>query len=371
MGTDLREALSSAMDRGDVSVSETPAPEVAVETATPAPVVETPEAEAKPVDTRVRDAEGKFAPKPKDTTPPPKPNGKPKGALEAPPALEAKPTTETPAETPAAPVVALKAPQSWTPAVREKWAALPPEVQAEVARREKETSAALHESARARQVAQELEHTLKPYIPLIQQQGGTAMGTISSLMQTAAGLYSGPVQSRAAVLVKAMQGAGITVDALADALDANGGAGHAPAPAEYRDPRLDGLLAEIEGIKAQKTQAQQQQALSAVQEFQADAPEFLEDVREIMADLLEVAGRRGVELSLKDAYSQACRMDPRVAGVYAQREAAKAAATATAATQRAKAAGSSVKSTPGGDATPKKPEGIRGTLEAAFDARNV
>lgn len=81
----------------------------------------------------------------------------------------------------------------------------------------------------------------------------------------------------------------------------------------------------------QATQQAQQQAQQRVTEtannevdaFSKDAKnEFYRDVREDMADLLDLAAKRGYEMTLKDAYDRACAARPDIAGVIAARGAA-------------------------------------------------
>ena len=359
MGQGLREALEKAMDDGTVA---TPPPAIDAEQPLDAPPVESEappevsEVQAKPEDDRPRAPDGKFAPKDKATPP---------AKAAAAPAAPAAPPPAAP-EAPKPPEVQAKAPQSWSPAVREKWASVPPEVQAEVMRREKETAVALQQSADARRVASELEKVVAPYAAMMRAEGAAPMAAIGNLLQTAQQLRTAPPAQKAALVASIVQQFGVDIEALDAALT-----GQAPQqqrqPEAYRDPRVDSLMQRIEAAEQAKAQAVQQEGFQQIQEFVASGEgEFLEDVREVMADLLEVAARRGVALSVKDAYHQAVRLDPKVAGVFAQREAAKSSATATAATQRAKVAASSVKGQPAGASEASKPSGLRAHLEAAI-----
>ena len=251
--------------------------------------------------------------------------------------------------------------------MREKWAGLPPEVQAEVSRREREMASTLQQTADARKVASELERVIAPYAGMIRSEGAAPMAAIENLLQTAQQLRTAPPRQKAALVASIVQQFGVDVSELDAALS-----GQAPAPQHqpqeaYKDPRVDALFERLEGAKRQQAEGMQRQALTAIEEFTASGEgEFFEDVRETMADLLEVASRRGVALSVKDAYHQAVRLDPRTSGVVSQREAAKAATTANAATQRAKAAASSVKSQPAGAVSASEPGDLRAHLEAAI-----
>jgi len=82
---------------------------------------------------------------------------------------------------------------------------------------------------------------------------------------------------------------------------------------------------------------------------------------------MEVAERRGRELSLQDAYRQACLANPKVRSVLQKRQQAKGAQQTTGAAQRAKAAAVSVSGAPA-LASPNSPGAvdIRSAIEAAI-----
>jgi hypothetical protein len=117
------------------------------------------------------------------------------------------------------------------------------------------------------------------------------------------------------------------------------------------------------------TSAQQKQAEAAKSVQEVAQEEFFEDVRQDMADLIEVAQRRGVALTLKDAYTRAVGLHPEISKVVSQRAAA-AARTPAGATQRARAASSSVRSSPAVQPKGDREVGhdMRADLEAAMDA---
>jgi hypothetical protein len=136
-------------------------------------------------------------------------------------------------------------------------------------------------------------------------------------------------------------------------------------PQQLKDPRFDQFLQGLEQRKAQAAQAQQAKVAQELEKFATEA-EFLDDVREDMADLIEAKARRGVVLTPKQAYDLACSMHPEISGVISQRQAAKSAATAQAATQQARNAASSVKSQPAGPPTAAEPDDLDGALKKAF-----
>jgi hypothetical protein len=85
-----------------------------------------------------------------------------------------------------------------------------------------------------------------------------------------------------------------------------------------------------------------------------------------MADIMELAQRRGRELTLQDAYRQACLSNPRVRTVLEGRAKAKGAQQQSGAAQRAKAAAVSVSGAPALGAPKSEPSDIRSAIEAAI-----
>lgn len=294
----------------------------------------------------------------------------------APPVVALKGTQAppvVPSEAPALP----KPPASWKPAAREKWASLPDEARAEVLRREAEVSKTLNETAEARKYADAMRQAVEPYRAQILAEGGTPERAVANLLQTAQAFRTAPVPHRADMVVGLMEQFSIPTDALVEALKRRLGQGGGPADlspqqAQGFDPSAmasqvkQQLLAEL---TQQREAAMVERASTDVDAFLAEQ-EFGEDLRADMADIIEVAARRGVTISLEDAYNRAARLHPDVSKVYEQRQAAERAAKAQASTQRSRLAASSVKSNPG---TTPVPSGgkldLRSALEAAFDSR--
>lgn len=333
--SEIREALTAAMDKQE---TETTGP--ATEAAAPEVKVEAPA--EKPA--AARGPDGKFAPKAAEAAAQP---------VEAKPEAP-KPATET---APAAPGV--KPPQSWKPAIREKWASLPPDVQEEVARREREVSVTLSQSAAARQLAEQFTATIAPYRASFT---GEPVAVIGNLLQTAHALNTGTPQSRAAIVAEIVKGYKVDLHALDAALA--GQAQPERQQQEFRDPRLDQLLQQAEQQRRQQQTLAQQEDARKVAEF-SQKHEFFEDLRDEMADIVEMRARKGIACSLEDAYALAVKMHPEISGVIAQREAAKAAATQNGATQRARNASSSVRNE-AAPAVAAQPDDLRSSIIAAM-----
>jgi hypothetical protein len=365
MGDTLRSALEKAFDKGELEQPE--------EVETPAEMPEPVETEAAPVEQeavseqaraeRARDESGRFAKADKpisSKTPAPI---VPKQSANATPAPKPQAPNVTPQ--PPAPVAsATKPPQSWKPQAREKWGALPPEVQQEALRRETETARALQESAEARKQWDSFRQVVAPFEGMLRAEGAEPIAAVGELLRTAAALRTAPPAHKAQLVAQMIQTFGVPVETLAAALDGKA------MPQQQAQPQFN--PAEIEQRILQRLQGQQQQALlqknaSEVETFGQER-EFFDEVREMMGDMMEVAAKRGLPLSLEQAYNQALRLHPDTSAVLAQREAGQQANAVQASTQRAKRASSSPRSHPAAPLDPGgKPKDLRAAIEAAMD----
>lgn len=378
----LRETLEAAFDAHSEpteapSPEPTPAPE-------PAPTPDTGDAPTEPAEApapkvaseRARDPKGRFAAKLQELAeakaakaegkaPAPKPAKAPPNVAKVTPKPDGAPVDAPKPE--AAPAVN-KAPQNWKPAAREKWASLPPEVQAEAIRVDREARQALGEAANARKGWDAFTRAVAPYQAMIQADGADPVTATASLFQTAAVLRTGTPHQKAQLVADIARTYGVDIGLLDGAL-----AGQAQAPngqqaaPQYRDPRVDQLFAQINQAQTQRAQSMQQKAQSDIDAMAAKL-EFFEDVRQDMADVLEMAARRGVTMSPEDAYNRAIRMHPEVSKVLAQREQAQAANAQAASTMQRRAASVSVRTRPAGPTPAPAPNDLRAALEAAYDA---
>jgi hypothetical protein len=264
---------------------------------------------------------------------------------------------------------ALNAPQSWKPGAREHWNALPPDVQQEVIRREREVAQFAQSTAQARQVYGHLGQLAQQYAPALQAEGVDIVTATQNLMGMVGRLRFGSPQERAQTIVSLVQNYGVDIEALDQALVGTLQPGQqGPQPQQvFQDPRVDQLLGTIQAAQQQRVEQVYHQATSEVEQF-GQGKDFFADVREDMADILEVAARRGIEMTLDQAYDRACRLNPEIDKVISQRAAAAAAQNPNGSTARARLASSSVRSTP---ATPPsrtgdQPKNLRDELTEAW-----
>jgi hypothetical protein len=253
--------------------------------------------------------------------------------------------------------------------VREEWGKLPPRVQAEVLRREGEVQRALQESSEARQGYQKYQEAVKPFETMIRAEGGEPVQAIQGLLQTAYALRHAPMQTKADMIARMVQAYLPGRDGL-ELLDRRlAGEALQPGPqqgAQFRDPRVDQLLAQMEQAKAAQEQSVSQKAETMITAIQDK--EFFADLREDMADLMEMHQRRGLTLTLEDAYNRAAAAHPEISKVLTQRAEAQRLANPTGSTQAARRASVSIRSNPATAPSGERRVGdLREDLEAALD----
>lgn len=314
--------------------AETPEPAAEPEPSD-SPVEET---EAQRVE-RERDEKGRFKAK----------AASPAGAAE--PAAPVKPAEVAPAASAGAPVpepapaeVPERAPQSWKPLAREHWAKLPSEVRQEVARREQDHNRLLQETAQARKGYSEFQEVIRPFEAMIRAEAGDPIRGIQGLLGTAYNLRTGAPQQKAQIIAGLIQGYGVSVEDLANVLEGQPVAAQAPR-GPVQDPRVDQLWQKLEQAEQSRQQMVTEQARSQLEDARARL-EFFDDLRPDIADVLEIATKRGQKMTVDQAYAKALALSEDHQKILRQREQAKRVTAASAQSQRARTAASSVRSSP-------------------------
>lgn len=299
------------------------------------------------------------------------------------PAVPAAPKPGVPAETqgdakPVKTYATDKPPQSWRPAQKAKWAALEPDMRQEIVRRERETERVLGETAQARSVAQAFQQVVQPFMARIQSQGVHPMTAIQELLKADHILVTAPKAQRAQFMAKLIKDYDIDVMALDDALS---GSQTATNPVQSEVERLlqERLAPFQQFIQNQNQESERVQQRTAAElqtniEAMASDPKFAEfdNVREDMADLIDLSAKKGVYLTLEQAYSRAIAMNPEVSQRVQQQLAldqkSASARAAHARAQKALRASSSVGGAPSIVATGATVvNDRRATIAAAFD----
>jgi hypothetical protein len=249
-----------------------------------------------------------------------------------------------------------KAPASWKGQAKEVWAALPEQARKEVIRREKQINQTLQETATIRQDYQAVQQVAQKYSERLQAWNAHPAQVIDQFMDADQKLSSGPMQSRAAYMAKLISEYGIDIGELDNALSGN-------TPPAYQ-PDIEARVAQLVEQRlaplTQRFQAEEQREVQQVaqtiqsMENNPDYPHF-EEVRGEMADLIEINFKRGVSVSLSDAYD-------RVTGYRGYGKPNKAEET-----QRALNASVSVGGSPAATVNAGNPLDLRGTILKALE----
>lgn len=366
--TTIRDDLEATVT--ELSETETPVVEKTV------PVEQIEHGEPPPVDKVVEESSKvkEGAPKTKEEPLKTRPLAPVKGVPAKPSGLGVPAKVGTPA--------ALKAPQSWKPEERIAWDKLPagPETDAlkrAALRREQEITTGLQEAAPAKRFVRDFASAIRPYEANLRTLGVDPLQATANLFQVDHMLRSAPMQMRAKIIAGIIQSYGLDVkavdDALAEALQGKQ-AGAPGAPQEFRDPRVDGLMQQLEDARKQNDEARQVRSRNGIEEFKK-THEFVDDLREDMADFMEVALRRNeargsrgeapIAIDLEEIYNLALLMPQNASmrEIVEQRRALEATEEDPA-TQGDLDAAASLRGSPAGVRGGEiEPEDLRGTIE--------
>jgi len=246
-------------------------------------------------------------------------------------------------------------------------------VRQEVYRRENDINKTLNETAQVRQFAEQFNQVVNPYLARIRSAGADPIQAVDALMKADYTLATAPMPQRAEFMAGLITNYGIDIDALADALagkpQQQGQQNAAPDIEKMVEMRLQQALAPLYQQQQQIAQQSQQQIVQTVESMSLDPKyPYFEDLREEMADLIELSARRGVDITLTQAYDKALKMT----GKSDELASMSAMQTQHAQAARAKAASSSISGSPaGGGAQAVVSDGsLRGDLEAAIANMN-
>lgn len=206
-----------------------------------------------------------------------------------------------------------KAPQSWTPAAREKWTAIPEDIRKEIVRREE---AAVNGVRQLQEKYAPHEHFTNTLAPFIQEgiQAGVAPDVyISNVLQAERVLRTADVPAKFQALLGIADQYGIPLRDIIN--ESVGQKVLGPASAQQRPTVPPEVAAEIQEMRRWRAQQEGAGIQQTVEQFR-QGKEFFEDVRVAMADLIDTGRAR----TLEEAYDQACWMTPEVRTVMLQRQ---------------------------------------------------
>ena len=263
----------------------------------------------------------------------------------------------------------IKAPVGWSPAAREHWSKLPPEVQAQVNKREKDIANKVQEAALATKGFEEFQNATAPYQQFFAAEGVSAAQATANLMQTAAGLRVGTPQQKASIVREIITNFGVDIGMLDTMLSGQqvaqtGEDSHLQTMLQQQLAPIQSFMQEVQQQRQNFQETTSRKAQAELEAFAA-SHEFFEDLRMDMADISDMASRRGQNLSLEECYQRAAQMHPEIGPILAQREKARTPTTDVAAKKRA---ASSVSGSPGRKQELNADEmSLEDTMRAAWD----
>lgn len=294
----------------------------------------------------VRDETGKFASKePKE------------------PELKESPKSEvklSPEPQSAAPSF-IAAPNSWSNPAKAKWAAIDPEIRAEIAKRESDIARGMSKVDEERSFAKEVQRITQPYEAVIRAAGATIPQAIQSVLNTAYILQTADPLTKAREIAKVIEANRIDMSLVSQ-----------PEAVNPQIAALQQEIAQLRGFTQQQqqtqTQQQEQQVAAMIEAFGKDPKNKY--FQAVQADMGQLIGS-GYAGTLEQAYEAAiwARPDIRAQQLSDQQAAEKAKQDAAAKVQRARTKGLSVRGGPGGSPAPQSNPNstVRQDLEVAFE----
>lgn len=258
-----------------------------------------------------------------------------KAPAAAAPAVSPTPTAAAPATPPAAPSATPPAvgaparftadapPTTWTPAAAAKWAALDPDVRAEIARRENDMFSGLEQYKSGATFAREVQGFLRPVESVLAQHGVAPQQFLQNLVQGHLILAdtSLPATQRQQIAANLLKSYGIELPPAGD--------GQPDPNAPYVDPEVKALRERMEALEStrqseanQAAMRERQQRAETIRAF-AEEPAHKEYFDLVVDDMTVLIRGSGGTMSLQDAFDKACYANPTVrAKMVAKAEAA-------------------------------------------------
>ena len=298
---------------------------------------------------RERDEQGRFSTKPE--TPAAKTDSV-EGATEVVQATDtvAKAAETTPVVTESAQTqqtqqTAIKPPDSWKPAAKAQWAALPADIQAEIAQREAEVHKGFTKQDEHRNLGKTFEQVVNPYLPMIKAENSDPVKATAALLQSAYTLRAGTPDQKEQLLIGLMGQYQIDPNRVFQRLQ--GGQSQ-----QQVDPQVAALSQQVQTLQQrlaqgdyQSEQAQVAQINTTIESFASDPKNtYFANVKPDMAALL----REGRAKDMQEAYDMACWARPDIRQLLLQQQEQQRQAEAQARTQKARKAGSTITGSPSG-----------------------
>ncbi|MFI5223883.1 MAG: hypothetical protein ACHQX3_06510 [Nitrospirales bacterium] len=258
----------------------------------------------------------------------------------------------------------LKAPAQWKPQIKEKWNAIPREVQEEILRREGDSMRLIGSVGPKIRLADEVAGHIQPFMEQLSQNNVSPSSFMNDVFASVRTLSSGNPQQRAETVANIVQSYGVDLRMLDAILTHRLQVGPEAFEARRLAARAQAQVQQHESRIEQQSAEEAQQALTAF--AQDPKHEFLDEVRDLMADLIE-ADRA---TNLEDAYAAAVWAHPDTRKILLERQAQERVQNKSARAAAARRASSAIHGTPtnGAAGAQLNPNAsLRDTLEAAFD----
>jgi len=231
-----------------------------------------------------------------------------------------------------------RAPSSWKPAARAEYDKLPKDslLRAEIHRREQDFSNGHNALLPDAQLGKGLRQVIEPYRMLIEAEGGTPERAVASLLRTAAIFRVGTAEQKLQAVAGIAQQYGIDLHVFGQP---QGQQGQQPQPTQhqFRDPRVDQLLAQNQRAEAERQQRTQAEMESTVNRWmnEVDAQgnptrPYISDVIGEMSALIPQIKEANPNLTnaqaLEEAYNRAIWAHPEIRTLLQQQAASAAEA---------------------------------------------
>lgn len=208
-----------------------------------------------------------------------------------------------------------KAPQSWSPAAREKWSQIPDDLRKEIIRREEAAAVGVRQLNERFAPAVKFVESLGPILQEARDSGVDPTGYISSVMQTERALRTADTKGKFNVLLSLADQYGVPLREIINASVGQEVLQKGVQPGQPQMTLPPELVRELEESRRWRQEQEGSRVQSEIASF-SNGKEFFEDVRGQMADLLQ----SGVAANLDDAYDKACWADPNIRKVLIERE---------------------------------------------------
>jgi hypothetical protein len=241
-----------------------------------------------------------------------------------------------------------KPPVGLSATAREAWKDTPKPIRDELAKREKDYAKGLQKNAESAKRAEYMDTVLSGHTKYLQSSGQPVGTVLNNLLSVASTLQFAPQEQRAAAIAGLIRDFGVDIETLDNVLVSR-------PVTQRQEPVQQGLTAE-QVMQIMEQRESQSRVTQTLEQF-ANTHEFYSDVRGDMADLLDLAAKRGQEMTLDEAYKKACAMNDEIVSVTSQRGI----------TPARRAAASSIRGNPGGGSLSAGDGSIKGDIERAIE----